>query len=477
MKNLILATDSYKMTHPWQYPENVTYMHDYIESRGGLYGYTKFFGLQYYLKEYLTKKITQEMIDEAKEICNLHGLPFYEEGWSYIVNELDGKIPVRIRAVPEGAVVKNHNVLVTVESTDPKVPWIVGWVETLLLKIWYPITVATFSYKVKLIINYFLEETCDNPKDELLFKFHDFGYRGVSSEESAGIGGLAHLTNFAGTDTLNSLLFGRKYYNCNIAGFSVPASEHSTMTSWTKKFEKEAYENMLEKFPTGIVSIVLDSYNFFDAVENIIGRELRNKILSREGTVTIRPDSGDAITNILFALESLEKNFGYTTNSKGYKVINKIRILQGDGINENVAWDIYKSLKENGYSAENVILGCGGSLLQGNLSSSINRDTHKFAMKCSCVKIKDEIIDVYKNPITDRGKVSKKGRLDLIKTNEGEYKTVNISHLPENTYHKDSVLNLVFENGKIIKEYTLEEVRNNENLLFKPAKDRNSLHK
>ena len=276
---------------------------------------------------------------------------------------------------------------------------------------------------------------------------------------------------------MNSLIFGRKYYNCNIAGFSVPASEHSTMTSWTKKFEKEAYENMLEKFPAGIVSIVLDSYNFFDAVENIIGHELKDKILNREGTVTIRPDSGDAITNILFALESLEKNFGATKNSKGYKVINKVRILQGDGINEDVAWDIYKSLKENGYSAENVVLGCGGSLLQGNSSSSINRDTHKFAMKCSCVKIKDEIIDVYKNPITDRGKVSKKGRLDLIKTKDGQYETVSISNLPENTYHKDSVLNLVFENGEIIKEYTLDEVRNNENLLFKPAKDRDSLHK
>ena len=98
-------------------------------------------------------------------------------------------------------------------------------------------------------------------------------------------------------------------------------------------------------------------------------------------------------------------------------------------------------------------------------------------MKCSCVKIKDEIIDVYKNPITDRGKVSKKGRLDLIKTEDGQYETVSISNLPENTYHKDSVLNLVFENGEIIKEYTLDEVRNNENLLFKPAKDRDSLHK
>lgn len=468
MKNLILATDSYKITHPKQYPKNVTYMHDYIESRGGLYGYTKFFGLQYYLKEYLSKKITSEMIDEAKEICTLHGLPFYEEGWRYIVENLHGKLPLRIRAVPEGAVVKNHNVLVTVESTDKNVPWIVGWAETMLLKIWYPITVATFSYKAKQIIEYFLKETCDYPEKEISFKLHDFGYRGVSSEESAGIGGLAHLTNFLGTDTLYSLIFARKYYNCNIAGFSIPASEHSTMTSWTREYEKEAYENMLDSFPDGIIAIVLDSYNYFNAVENIIGKELKEKIISRNGSLTIRPDSGDAITNILFALESLEKNFGYTVNSKGYKIINKVRVIQGDGINEDTIWDIYKALKDNGYSAENVTLGCGGSLLQGNSSSSINRDTHKFAMKCSCIKIGDEIRDVYKNPITDRGKVSKKGRLDLIRTDDGDYRTVSISHLKENEYHSDSVLELVYENGEIKKEYSLDEVRKNESLLFTP---------
>ena len=468
MKDLILATDSYKMTHPKQYPAGITYMHDYIESRGGLYGYTKFFGLQYYLKEYLTKPITKEMIEEAEEICTLHGLPFFKEGWNYIVEKLDGKLPLRIRAVPEGAVVKNHNVLVTVESTDPNVPWIVGWVETLLLKIWYPITVATFSFKVKQIIEHFLKETSDNVKEEIPFKFHDFGYRGVSSEESAGIGGLAHLTNFSGTDTLYSLLFARKYYHDKMAGFSIPASEHSTMTSWTKKHEKGAYENMLDSFPTGTIAIVLDSYNYFNAVENIIGKELHDKISERNGTLVIRPDSGDAITNILFALESLEHNFGCTVNSKGYKVINKVRVIQGDGINENTVWDIYKALKDNGYSAENVSLGCGGALLQGNSKSSINRDTHKFAMKCSCIKIGDKIIDVFKNPVTDRGKVSKKGRLDLIKTDNGDYRTVNISHLKENEYHKNSVLELVYENGEIKKDYTLSEVKNNENLLFSP---------
>lgn len=469
MKNIILATDSYKMTHPWQYPEGVTYMHDYIESRGGLYGYTKFFGLQYYLKEYFSKKITIEMIEEAKEICKLHGIPFYEDGWKYIVEKLDGKLPLKIRAVPEGAIVKNHNVLVTVESTDKNVPWIVSWCETLLLKIWYPITVATFSYKAKQIIQHFLQETCDNPTEELKFRFHDFGYRGVSSEESAGIGGLAHLTNFYGTDTLNAVIFGRKYYNSSMAGFTIPASEHSTMTSWTKEREKEAYENMLKQFENSNVSIVLDSYNFFNAVDNIICVQLKEKIAERKENTVIRPDSGDAITNILFALESLEKSFGYTTNSKGYKIINKVRILQGDGINENTIWDIYKSLKDNGYSAENVSLGCGGALLQGNSSSSINRDTHKFAMKCSCIKIGDKIINVFKNPVTDKGKVSKKGRLDLIKNSKGEFETVNISHLQENNYHKNSVLETVFENGNLLKEYTLEEIRNNENLLFNPT--------
>ena len=153
-------------------------------------------------------------------------------------------------------------------------------------------------------------------------------------------------------------------------------------------------------------------------------------------------------------------------------MINKVRILQGDGINEDTIWDIYKSLKDNKYSAENVTLGCGGSLLQGNEKSSINRDTHKFAMKCSCIKIGNEVRDVYKNPVTDKGKVSKKGRLDLIKNKNGEFETVNISDLPENQYHEDSVMECVFENGKILKTYTFEEVRKNVdipiNVLIRP---------
>lgn len=468
MENIILMTDSYKSSHYLQYPKNTLYIHDYIESRGGIYGYTKFFGLQYYLKKYLSTRITMDMVEEANEVLNLHGLPFNKKGWEYIANNLNGKLPLKIRSIPEGAVVKNHNVLVTVESTDENVSWVVGWFETLLLKIWYPITVATYSYKIKQIISFYLEKTSDNYEKELKTKFHDFGYRGVSSEESAGIGGLAHLTNFEGTDNLRAIMFGRKYYNKEMSGFSIPASEHSTMTSWTRNCEEEAYKNMLEKFPIGLVSIVSDSYNYFNAISEIFSKKLKMDILERDGLVILRPDSGDPITNILFTLKTVEENFGYTLNSKNYKVLNNIRIIQGDGIYEDNVWDILKAVTENGYSAENISFGCGGSLLQGNKHSSINRDTHKFAMKCSCVRIEDKLVDVYKDPITDKGKVSKKGRLDLIKTKNNTIKTVNISSFPENEYHPNSILELVYENGEIKKEYSLDEVRENENLFYIP---------
>lgn len=467
-KNLVLDCDTYKVTHPKQYPQNMTYMHSYIESRGGLYGYTKFFGLQYYLKKYLTRKVTKEMVDEAEEIFGLHGIPFEREGWDYIVNELGGKLPLRIRAVPEGAVIPNHNVLVTIESTCDKTPWIVSWLEPLILKIWYPTTVATYSFKTKQIVTHFLELTSDQLEAQLPFKFHDFGYRGASSEESAGIGGLAHLTNFLGTDNINALEIGRKYYHSKCAGFSIPAAEHSTITAWGREHEKEAMEHIIDSFSQSPVSVVCDSYNFYNAVENIICKDLKEKIQKRKYNVVVRPDSGDAVANVIFALEKLEDAFGVTINSKGYKVLNHTAIIQGDNVHEDTTWDILKAAMNNGYSTDNIALGCGGSLLQGNEHSSLNRDTHKFAMKCSCVKVGDKYIDVFKNPVTDRGKVSKKGRLDLILTEDGKYKSVNISNLENGTYHPLSILETVFENGEILKDYTLDEVRENETKYYKP---------
>ncbi|KGQ43696.1 nicotinate phosphoribosyltransferase [Gallibacterium anatis] len=458
-KNIILMSDSYKYSHSRQYPPQMTYMHHYIESRGGRYGYTQFFGLQYYLKKYLCQPITQAMIDEAEQIMRLHGLPFDRENWQYILQQHQGYLPLKIRAVPEGSLVNNHNVLLTVENTDPRCAWLVSFFETLLLKVWYPCTVATLSNSYHRICRKFLQETADS-LDALPFMLHDFGYRGVSSEESAQLGGAAHLLNFKGTDNVGALLMLRQYYHAEMAGFSVPAAEHSTITSWSKTREVEAYEHLLDTYQNSVISIVVDSYDYYKTIEEAFCGKLAEKVKQRKFPLVLRPDSGDAISNVLFACERLENTFGVTVNSKGYKVLNNVKVLQGDGINENSAWDLLKALKDNQYSVENVILGCGGSLLQGNLTTSINRDTHRFAMKCSCVITEGKLVDVYKAPITDKGKVSKKGRLDLIWNGE-KYQTINIDHLPLNQYAENSMMQTVFENGKLLVDWCLDDIQYN----------------
>ncbi len=465
MENLILMSDSYKYSHPYQYPPKTTYAHNYLESRGGnestfLLPYTKFFGLQYIIKRYLSIKITNEMIKEAEETLLLHGVPFEREAWEIIVNEYDGYIPIKIRAVQEGLVIPRKNVLMTIESTDSRLFWLVGWVETLLLKVWYPITVSTLSYNVYEMIKEFMEETCDT-LDKLPFMLHDFGYRGASSEESASIGGLSHLTNFSGTDTVGALVYGRKYYNEEMAGFSIPASEHSTITAWgyESNDEKKAFKNFLDKFSNKypLFACVSDSFDFSLAVDK--WGELKDVVQKTGNTLVIRPDSGDAKSNILMALEKLEKSFGYTVNKKGYKVLKNVALIQGDGVYFNEIYDILKMLQEHNYSADNIAFGIGGALLQGNEKSSINRDTHKFAIKCSAVVVDGKLRDVFKNPITDQGKKSKKGRLDLIKVN-GEYKTVVLNEDYEiGQYHKDSVLKTYYENGKIFCNDSLSEIK------------------
>jgi nicotinamide phosphoribosyltransferase len=469
--NVILLSDSYKYTHYKQYPKNTKYMHSYLESRGGsktnvLLPVTRFFGLQYYLKKYFTIKITKEMVEEANEILCAHGVGFDYNGWMIIVNEYDGLIPLKIRAVQEGAIIQRKNVLMTIESTDSRLFWLVGWAETLLMKVWYPTTVATLSYNMHKMIEQFMERTCDN-MDKLPFMLHDFGYRGASSEESAMIGAMAHLTVFSGTDTVAGIVGARKYYAKNnskiMPGFSIPASEHSTITSWGagSECEKNAFTNMVEQFAHdyNLFACVSDSWNFDVALKT--WATLKDKIVEQNSCVVVRPDSGDAKQNVLRALKELEHSFGYYTNTKGFKVLKNAAIIQGDGVNSNQIYDILLMMEENGYSADNIAFGMGGALLQGNSSSSVNRDTHKFAIKCSAVMIEDDIQDVYKDPITDSGKKSKKGRLDLL-LEDGEYKTIKLCPVVYGTdkYHPDSVLKTYYENGNIYCDYDLNELKN-----------------
>ncbi|XP_059151094.1 nicotinamide phosphoribosyltransferase-like [Physella acuta] len=454
--NILLVTDSYKVTHHLQYPPNTSTVYSYFESRGGKFPTTVFFGLQYILKRWLTGPVvTKEKIKEAKQIYAAHfGQDvFNEEGWNYILEHHMGYIPLRIKAVPEGLVVPTRNVLFTVENTDPKCFWLTNYFETLLVQAWYPMTVATNSRYQKEIIAGYMQETSDNLAG-LPFKLHDFGFRGCSSVESAGIGGAAHLVNFQGTDTIAALCTAQKYYHCKNAGVSIPAAEHSTITTWGEHGEKDGFKNMLEKFPTGLVACVSDSYDIWNACEKIWGEELKEAIVSRgdKGTLVVRPDSGHPPEIVVKVLNIFGEKFGYTENSKGYKVLPPyIRIIQGDGISYESLGEILENMKSNKWSADNVAFGSGGALLQ-----RLDRDTQKCAFKCSYAVINGEEVNVFKDPITDRGKKSKRGRLTLEKQDD-TFVTVEQG---KGDTEKD-VMQVVFENGKLLKDFTFEEVRKN----------------
>ena len=458
-KNLILNTDSYKVSMFNQYPVGTTGVYSYIESRGGRYDRTVFFGLQAFIKEYLLEPITQADIEIAEEILTAHGEPFNRKGWQYILDKHGGFLPVVIRAVPEGTVVPVKNVLATIENTDPECFWLTTWLETALLRaIWYPTTVATQSWHIRQLILNYLERTGD--PNLIDFKLHDFGARGVSSLESAGIGGAAHLVNFMGTDTISGILFAREYYNAGVAGFSIPAAEHSTITSWGRDGEGKAYENMVKQFgkSDSILAVVSDSYDIFNAASKLWGEDLRQLVIDSGATVVIRPDSGDPVEVNRRLVEILGEKFGYTVNSKGYKVLNHVRIIQGDGINYQAIVDILTALTELGYSADNIAFGMGGALLQ-----QVDRDTQKFAMKASSVCINGQWISIAKDPVTDPGKKSKAGRVTLWKSGSELISSVEQPH----GWHDHSVgefhevLETVFENGVLVKEINFDQVRAN----------------
>ena len=456
--NLVLNTDSYKASHWLQYPPGTTGAFSYVESRGGRYDRTVFFGLQAILKSQLGAPVTHAMVDEAAELLAAHGEPFNEAGWRRIVDVHGGRLPVRIRAVPEGTVVPTHQALMTIENTDPECFWLPSYLETLLLRVWYPVTVATISWQVKQTIRVALEKTSDNAAAELPFKLHDFGARGVSSRESAALGGLAHLVNFQGSDTLSAVLAGRAWYHEPMAAFSIPAAEHSTVTSWGRESEVEAYRNMLTRFgkPGALFSVVSDSYDLFHAVRDLWGGTLRQAVIDSGATLVVRPDSGDPVTIVAETLRLLDQTFGSTVNGKGYKVLNHVRVIQGDGVNPVSIAAILERIVADGFSAENLAFGMGGGLLQ-----QLDRDTQKFALKCSAAKVDGRWIDVSKDPVTDPGKRSKAGRLMLLTDGAGGYRTVAAPEgfTPEPGW-RDAMVT-VWEDGVLLVDQTLAQVRAN----------------
>lgn len=462
-----LLTDSYKFTHWKQTPPGTTHVYSYMESRGGMFDNTVFSGLQATLKKYLTGKVvTKEGIKFAKYFVDSHMGPnlFNEIGWRYILDKYDGHLPLRIKAIPEGTSVPVGNVLMSVKNTDPFVPWLTNHVETVLLQTWYPTTVATLSREVKKILIQYLKRTTnyDDVKISEIcsFMLHDFGFRGVGSVESASFGGLGHIINFFGTDNIPAILLAQNYYNTtNPLAFSIPASEHSTITSWTEEGEIKAFENMLIQYPTGTIACVSDSYDIVRACRDYWGTTLRDKVLSRDGRLVIRPDSGDPVMTLKTILPILWERFGGEVNSKGFRVLDPhVRVIQGDGVNFKSICDILEMMVLTGFSAENIVFGMGGALLQ-----KIDRDTQKFAFKCSSITIDGIQRDVKKNPleIDENGethpsfKASKMGELKLV-----DFHTIERAQDEEG----DQLIE-VFKDGYMTKEYTFEEVRKNAEIL------------
>jgi len=454
LMNTILLTDSYKPSHWKQYPPDTEHVYSFFESRGGRFPEVTFFGLQYYLKEYLVgRRVTHADIDEAKADFALHFSSseiFNEAGWRRIVDVHGGRLPVRISAVPEGLTVPTGNVLMTLENTDPALSFITNYLETLLSLVWYPSTIATQSRQMRALVSRALERTGDPAGID--FKVHDFGFRGSTSVESAGIGGMAHLTAFSGSDTYAGIVYARRYYDERMAGFSIPAAEHSTITSWGREREADAYRNMLTQFPTGLVAVVSDSYDIYRACSEIWGKQLREHVLARDGVLVIRPDSGHPVEVVLKVLQILGETFGRSKNEKGYWVLHpKVRVIQGDGIDYEMLGRLLFSLEAGGWSADNLAFGSGGGLLQ-----KVDRDTQKFAVKASAIRRDGSWHDVLKDPVTDSGKRSKAGRLALV-ADGASYRTVRQEDVRAPGLH--DLLTPVFENGRLLRETTLQKVR------------------
>jgi nicotinamide phosphoribosyltransferase len=424
-----------------------------------------FFGLQPYL-ELLERPISQDDADEFfmywAEILGGPAPADVTEKINALVKL--GYLPLEIKAVPEGTVIENKNVLATITNTHPDFPWAVGFFESLLLKVWAPTTVATLSLKFKRLLTNCAAQTSDS---EFLVPFlvHDFGYRGVSSEQSAEILGAAHLTCFTGSDNIPGIKFAKTAYKAEgfIAG-SVPASEHSVMCSYGPEGELEAFKRMLELNPTGLVSIVSDTYNFWDVMTKFTV-ELKEEILARDGKVVFRPDSGDPL-HILCgnpeapvgspefkgAIRILDEIFGSTVNSKGFKELNsKVGLIYGDGMYYDRVVRIMETMMGMGYATTTVVLGIGGLLLQQH-----NRDDLGFAIKATYAEINGEAVELFKDPITDPGKKSHTGLLKLIQDQDGKFHTVQ-QCTPEQ--EQEGQLTQVYLNGKVTKRYSLNEIR------------------
>lgn len=453
--NPILKSDSYKFSHALQLREKTQHISSYTEARGFKDGYDPYIvvmGMNKLVKNELSQPFNILHIQDAELFCKLHNEPFDKSAYEYILENYDGYWPVGIESVPEGTIVPVSNVITQTVNTDRNVPWVTSMLETMILRnSWTSSTVATICSNIRSeFVKYYELTSCiGDISNAIDYKLHDFGARGTSNPHV----GIGHLAIFKGSDNVEAIASTIDNYECeSIPATSVPAAEHSTITSWGKANEIDAYENLIDQFGGSgkIYSAPVDSYNMAYALEVIIGTRLKQAIINKGGTFVVRLDSGVPIESILQALDILGDKFGYTTNKKGFKVLPScIRILQGDGIDLFAIREILSDMSAEHWSIDNIIFGAGGALLQ-----HMDRDWFQWAMKCSATMIDDRWIDVYKDPINQSLKRSKRGRLMLVRNKM----TCGL----ETVRADDSYSNImvpIYKDGVVYNQPTWNEVR------------------
>lgn len=480
--NPLMLIDFYKADHRRQYPEGTELVYSNFtprKFREGVSNELVFFGLQYFIKEYLIKQWNDGFFSLPKE----HILSAYKRRMDNSLGKDSipvehiaalhdlGYLPLLIKALPEGTIVGPKIPVLTIHNTKPEFFWLTNYLESLMSAIlWKPCTSATTALQYRRRFTAFAKETVSETNmDFVYWQGHDFSFRGMSGIEDACISGAGHLLSFYGTDTVPAIDFHELYYNANsdteMVGGSVPATEHSVMCMGTQEDEIGTFERLItELYPKGIVSIVSDTWDFWKVI-TVFLPELRNKILARDGKVVIRPDSGDPVKIIVGdknaaygspeykgAIECMWDIFGGSITEKGYKLLDPhIGLIYGDSINLSRQEAILSGLKEKGFASFNVVLGIGSYTYE-----YVTRDTFGFAMKATYGEVNGEGRNIFKSPKTDDG--TKKSAKGLLAVHEQNGSLVLQDECSMEEAAK-GMLEPVFENGKLVRDQSLSEIR------------------
>lgn len=486
--NPLNAIDFYKADHRSQYPNGTEYVYSNFTPRAVYKGSmlddfdnkVVFFGLQGFIKHFLIDTWNQEFFRKAKEkVVSTYkrrmdaslGDGAIDMAHIEALHDL-GYLPIKIKALPEGSRVNLRVPMFTIINTNPKFFWLTNYLETVMSsEIWKSCTTATISYQYKKLLTSFAIKT-GGALEFIPIQAHDFSARGMSGVYDATQTGVGHLTSFIGTDTVSAIDYAEEYYNATgVIGVSVPATEHSVMCMGTEEKEIDTIRRLIKDlYPTGIVSIVADTWDFWKVIDEY-ALELKEEILKRKvnsiglAKVVFRPDSGDPVKIICGdsnaaigtpaykgAVECLWDNFGGTTTKNGYKQLNEhVGLIYGDSITLARANAILTGLEKKGFASTNIVFGVGSFTYQYN-----TRDTFGFAMKATWGQVNGKPRNIFKAPKTDNGvKKSAKGLIRVEKNQDG------FVLFDEQTAEEENQGELkdVFLNGKLVAETSLDEIR------------------